>query len=59
MQRAVASVTDAAVLGWRSARRRVHAAVIDESAALSDAVAELTRRRLPAVLSSRVPLPQS
>jgi hypothetical protein len=59
MQRAVASVTDTAVLGWRAARRLVHAAVIAEPAALADAVAELARRRLPAVLSSRVPLPHS
>lgn len=59
MQRAVASVTDAAVLGWRSARRLIHAVVIAEPAALADAVAELARRQLPAVLSSRVPIPHS
>ena len=55
MQRAVATVTGSAALGWRSARRLVHAAVIDEPAALAQLVAELADRRLPAVLSSRVP----
>jgi len=56
MQRAVAAMTGAATLGWRSARRLVHAAVIDEPAALAEVVAELADRRLPAVLSSRVPV---
>lgn len=55
MQRAVAGVTGTAALGWRSARRLVHAAVIDEPAALARVVAELEHRHLPAVLSSRVP----
>jgi len=57
MQRAVAGVTGTAALGWRSARRLVHAAVIDEPAALAHLVAELAERHMPAVLSSRVPAP--
>ena len=55
MQRAVATVTGSAALGWRSARRLVHAAVIDEPSELAVFVAELADRRLPAVLSLRVP----
>ena len=57
MQRAIASVTGSAALGWRSTRRLVHAAVIDEPSALAHVVAELANRQLPAVLSSRVPAP--
>jgi hypothetical protein len=57
MERAVAGVTGAAALGWRSARRLVHAAVIDEPAALAHLVAELAERHMPAVLTSRVPAP--
>lgn len=57
MQRAVAGVTGAAAIGWRSGRRLVHAAVIDEPAALAYVVAELADRNLPAVLSSRIPAP--
>jgi hypothetical protein len=60
MERAVAAVTGSAVLGWRSARRLVHIAVIDHPAALANAVALLALRGMPAVLSSRAPaLPAS
>jgi len=55
MARAVAAVTGTAVLGWRSARRLVHIAVIDHPAALAAAAAVLALRGLPAVLSSRAP----
>ena len=55
MARAIASVTGASALGWRSARRIVHVAVIDDRAVLPDLIAELTRRGHPAVLSSRLP----
>ncbi|HEY0190678.1 MAG TPA: hypothetical protein VGC42_06105 [Kofleriaceae bacterium] len=54
MARAVAEVSGAAALGWRSARRLVHVIVIDEPAALSQAVAALAQRNHPAVLSSRL-----
>ncbi|HEY0989251.1 MAG TPA: hypothetical protein VGD80_19415, partial [Kofleriaceae bacterium] len=57
LQRAIAGMTGAAAVGWRSARRLVHAAVIDEPAALAHIVAELTDRHLPAVVSSRIPVP--
>lgn len=53
--RAITSVTGSAALGWRSARRLVHAAVLDEPAALANAVAELTRHGLPIVISARIP----
>lgn len=55
MARAIENVTGPAALGWRTARRIVHAAVIDEPAVLPDLVAELTRYGYPAVLSSRLP----
>src|SRR5262245_58577954 len=57
LQRAVTGMTGAAAVGWRSARRMVHAAVIDEPAALAHIVAELADRHLPAVVSSRIPAP--
>jgi hypothetical protein len=57
MARAVEGMTGSAVLGWRSARRLVHVAVIDDPGALANAVAVLAQRGLPAVLSCRVPVP--
>jgi hypothetical protein len=54
MARAVADATGLAALGWRSARRLVHVAMIDDPAALAGAVAALALRGLPAVLSSHV-----
>jgi hypothetical protein len=57
LQRAIAGMTGAAAVGWRSARRLVHAAVIDEPTALAHIVAELADRHLPAVVSSRIPAP--
>jgi len=56
MARAVDRLTGSAALGWRSARRVVHAAVIEDPAALSGAIAELARRGHAAVLSSRLPV---
>ncbi len=53
--RALASITGSAALGWRSTRRLVHAAVIDDPSELPRAIAELAHRGLPAVLASRVP----
>jgi hypothetical protein len=55
MDRALASVTGAAALGWRSNRRLVHAAVIDDPSILAQVIAELAERGVSAVLSSRVP----
>jgi len=55
MAHVVAAVTGAAVLGWRTARRVVHVAVIDHPAALARAVAVLALRGLPAVLTARAP----
>jgi hypothetical protein len=57
LERAVAGMTGATAVGWRSTRRLVHAAVIDEQTALASIVAELADRRLPAVVSSRIPAP--
>jgi hypothetical protein len=54
MARAVAAVSGAAALGWRSARRLVHIVVIDDPAALPAAIAALASRSHPAVLSSRL-----
>lgn len=56
MARAIADMTGPAALGWRSARRLVHVAVIDDPGALANAVAVLAQRGLPAVLSCRVPI---
>ena len=55
MARAVAGVTGPAALGWRSTRRLVHAAVIDDPLVLAEVVADLARRGVSAVLSSRGP----
>jgi hypothetical protein len=55
MERALAHVTGSAAVGWRSTRRLVHAAVIDDPAVLVQVVAELAERGMSAVLSSRVP----
>jgi len=55
MDRAIARMTGATALGWRSTRRLVHAAVIDDPSVLVRIVTELAQRGLPAVLSSRVP----
>jgi hypothetical protein len=57
LQRAIAGMTGTTAVGWRSARRLVHAAVIHEPAALARIVAELAARHLPAVVSSRIPAP--
>src|SRR6185503_20204113 len=57
LQRAIADMTGSAAIGWRSARRLVHAAIIDEPAALAHLVAQLADRHLPAVVSSRIPAP--
>jgi hypothetical protein len=59
MQRAVAGVTGSAAIGWRSTRRLVHAAVIDEPATLVHVIEELADRQVPAVLSSRIPVSHS
>ena len=56
MDRALAGVTGSAALGWRSSRRLVHAAVIDDPAILVQVVGELAERGLSPVLSSRVPI---
>lgn len=55
LARGIASGDGPAALGWRSGRRLVHAAVIDERAALPELVAALARRGHPTVLSSKLP----
>jgi hypothetical protein len=55
LARAASAVTGPTALGWRSARRLVHAAVFDDPAAINDAISELARRGAPVVLSPRVP----
>jgi hypothetical protein len=55
MARAVAAVQGSAAIGWRSARRLVHVAVVDEPDAVAELVDALDHRGHPAVLSSRLP----
>jgi hypothetical protein len=58
MARAVASAAGPAALAWRSARRVIHVAVIDDPVVLPGTVAELAQRGHPAVLSSLLPASQ-
>lgn len=55
MARVAAGVTGPAALGWRTGRRLIHAAVIDDPLALAGVVAEVEQRGHPAVLSARAP----
>jgi len=55
MAQALAAAQRRAALAWRGGRRLVHAMVIDDPSALARAVAELDRRGIPAVLSTRAP----
>ncbi|MCE9579435.1 MAG: hypothetical protein K8W52_40305 [Deltaproteobacteria bacterium] len=56
IERAVASASGPVALGWRSSRRLINAAILDSPAALARAVSELTRRRAPTVLTTRLPM---
>jgi len=53
--RAVAAAKSPTTLAWRASRRLVHAAVIEDVAALARAVASLETRGLPMVVSSHLP----
>lgn len=55
MDRALATISGPAAIAWRSSRRLVHAAVIDEPGWLAEAVDGLARRGMAAVLSARIP----
>lgn len=55
MERALSVVTGSAAVGWRSSRRLIHAAVIDDPKLLATAVAALAHRGVAAVLSARIP----
>lgn len=55
MERAIAKISGPAAIAWRSSRRLVHAAVIDEPGDLASAVADLAWRGMGAVLSARIP----
>ncbi|HET9622683.1 MAG TPA: hypothetical protein VFP84_15025 [Kofleriaceae bacterium] len=54
MARALGETSGTAALGWRSARRLVHVAVLDDHDALGALVAQLHQLGHPAVLSSRL-----
>ncbi|HET7500196.1 MAG TPA: hypothetical protein VFK02_04310 [Kofleriaceae bacterium] len=54
MARAIASASGPAALGWRSARRLVHVAVVESPDALPLLVATLARHGYPTVVSSRL-----
>jgi hypothetical protein len=54
MARAVAGLAGPAAVGWRSARRLVHVAVVDDPTAITELVGELDHLGHPAVLSSRL-----
>jgi hypothetical protein len=55
MARVAASATGPAALGWRTGRRLIHAAVIDDPPTLARAAAEALHRGHPTVLSARAP----
>lgn len=58
MQRAMDGATGATAIAWRTHRRLIHAAIIQEPTVLKRGVASLSQRGLPTVLTSRVPTRQ-
>jgi len=55
IERAVFGVQRSVALGWRSARRLVHAVIIEDRTTLDHAVRSLRDQRMPAVVSICVP----
>jgi hypothetical protein len=55
IERAVAGTQRSVALGWRTARRVVHAVIIEDRTTLDHAISALRDQRLPAVVSICVP----
>jgi len=55
IERALASMQREVAVAWRTARRIVHAVVIEDRPTLDSALATMRTQRVPLVLSLRVP----